>query len=162
MFSLPPCVASSSLCRRDPKAHAVEGFSELLPVGVGDDLPALPIQKVFSQAPPGAKSFLQINRNAHYHPTTSQLGRKCVFPAEAPPDRRPFPISPGWGRGRGADCRVRGCGALPVSCSVPSHLGPPQPCHSQLEGHTQIPLLPAQSVVLPLSTAHCVGFAAEF
>lgn len=56
-------------------------------VGVGGDLPALSIQKMFSQAPPGAKSFLQISSNAHYQPNHLPLGSKCVSAVEAPPDQ---------------------------------------------------------------------------
>lgn len=92
---------------------------------------------MFSQAPPGAKSFFQISKNAHYQPNHLPLGRKCVSTVEASSQPQAIP----WhhsleGMGRRGSCHpwfkstrrcslLNGCIVLsPVSvCGAHSWLG---------------------------------------
>lgn len=84
MFSVPPCVARTKCSSK----RRVLGVAALW-----GNLTALAIQ-MFFRAPPGAKSFFQISRNAHYQPNHLPLGRKCVSAVEAPPGPRPPPLPP--------------------------------------------------------------------
>lgn len=128
------------------------------------DLPAVSIQELFPQAPPGAKSFLQISSNAHYHPNCYlPLGSKCVSAVEAPPGPRPPPNHSWIGAGSrgclGGEGRWppltsgRACHSGCKFLSVPSALSPQSPAlpPPAWKGTHRCPSFPRWFVVLPLS-----------